>query len=40
MLVKDWMTKELITVNVNDSMYDATKRIKENKIHRLPVMKI
>ena len=39
MLVKDWMTKEVITVNVNNSMYDAVKRIKENNIHRLPVMK-
>lgn len=39
MLVKDWMTKEVITVNVEDSMWDATKLMKKNDIRRLPVIK-
>jgi acetoin utilization protein AcuB len=39
MLVKNWMSKGVITVNVNDSMSDATRIIKENNIGMLPVMK-
>lgn len=39
MLVKDWMSKEVISVDVNDSMMDAIKLIKENDILMLPVMK-
>jgi acetoin utilization protein AcuB len=39
MLVKNWMNKTVITVNVEDSMQDATKLLKENDIRMLPVMK-
>ncbi|MGD8985294.1 MAG: CBS and ACT domain-containing protein, partial [Desulfobacteraceae bacterium] len=39
MLVKDWMSKNVITVDENDSMSDATKIMKENDIRMLPVMK-
>jgi acetoin utilization protein AcuB len=39
MLVKNWMSKDLVTVDVNDSMQDAAKLIKENNIRGLPVMK-
>ena len=39
MLVKDWMSKTVITVDVNDSMNDAMKRLKEHDIAMLPVMK-
>lgn len=39
MLVKDWMSKNVITVDANDSMSDATKIMKENDIRMLPVMK-
>ena len=39
MLVKDWMSKEVITVRADDSMADATRIIKENNIGILPVMK-
>lgn len=39
MLVKNWMSKEVITVNAEDSMSDATKSIKENNISMVPVMK-
>ena len=39
MLVKDWMSKKVITVDVKDSMWDATKLMKENDIRILPVMK-
>ena len=39
MLVQNWMSKEVITVNVNDSMQDATRLLKENDIRMLPVMK-
>lgn len=39
MLVKNWMSKEIITVDVNDSMYHASKLLKENNIRGLPVMK-
>ncbi|MGD9139709.1 MAG: CBS domain-containing protein, partial [Desulfobacterales bacterium] len=39
MLVKNWMSKNVITVDVNDSMPDATKLLKENDIRMLPVMK-
>jgi acetoin utilization protein AcuB len=38
-LVKNWMTKDPITVDVNDSMQTAAKLLKENNIRGLPVMK-
>ena len=39
MLVKNWMHKTVITVNEDDSMHDAIKRLKEHDIRMLPVMK-
>ena len=39
MLVKNWMSKGVITVNVDDSMSDATRIIKEHNIGLLPVIK-
>jgi acetoin utilization protein AcuB len=38
MLVGNWMTKDVITVDVNGSMQDAARLIREHKIKRLPVM--
>jgi len=39
MLVKNWMSKNVITADVNDSMQDAMKLLKENDIRMLPVTK-
>ncbi len=39
MLVKNWMNKEVITVNVDDSMQDAIFLLKEHGLNLLPVMK-
>jgi len=39
MLVKNWMSKKVITIDENDSMQDAINLIKQNKINMLPVMK-
>ena len=39
MLVKNWMSKNIITVDENDSMQDAMKLLKEHDIRMLPVMK-
>jgi acetoin utilization protein AcuB len=39
MLVANWMSKNIITVDENDSMQDAMKLLKENDIHMLPVLK-
>jgi len=39
MLVKNWMSKKVITVDINDSMQGAMKLMKENGIPMLPVMK-
>jgi len=39
MLVKNWMSKNVITIDANDSMQDAIKLLKEYNIHMLPVMK-
>jgi len=39
MLVKDWMSKTVITVDVNDSLHGAMKLLKQNNISMLPVMK-
>ena len=39
MLVANWMSKNIITVDEKDSMQDAMKLLKENDIRMLPVMK-
>lgn len=39
MLVKNWMNEKVITADINDSMQDAIKLLKENDIQMLPVMK-
>ena len=39
MLVKNWMSKDVITVDAKDSMHDAMKHLKEHDIRMLPVMK-
>ena len=39
MLVSNWMSKNVITVDVDDSMHDAMKRMKEKDIRMLPVLK-
>ncbi len=39
MLVKNWMSKDVISIDVNDSMTNATKKLKEHAIRMLPVMK-
>ncbi len=39
MLVKDWMSQPVITVDVNDSMQTAMKLLKEHGIRMLPVLK-
>ena len=38
MLVKNWMNKEVITVNADDSMQNAIYILKEQNINILPVM--
>ncbi|MBW1799728.1 MAG: CBS domain-containing protein [Deltaproteobacteria bacterium] len=38
MLVKNWMNKEAITVDVGDSIMDAMSLLKEKNIRMLPVM--
>ncbi|MDP3283500.1 MAG: CBS domain-containing protein, partial [Desulfobacterales bacterium] len=39
MLVKNWMSKNVITIDADDSMQHAIKLLKEHKINLLPVMK-
>ncbi|MCJ7682916.1 MAG: CBS domain-containing protein, partial [Desulfobacteraceae bacterium] len=39
MLVRNWMTQNVIMVDANDSVVDATKKLKENDIRMLPVTK-
>ena len=39
MLVKNWMTKTVITIDINDSMQDAINSLKEHAIPMLPVIK-
>ena len=39
MLVSNWMSKNVITVDVEDSMQHALKLMKENGIRMLPVLK-
>ncbi len=38
MLVKDWMAKDVLTIDENASVMRANRTMKENKIHRLPVL--
>ena len=38
MLVENWMNPKVITVDVNDTMLDATKILKEQQIRHLPVL--
>ncbi|SDN87426.1 acetoin utilization protein AcuB [Desulfonauticus submarinus] len=38
MLIKDWMTKDVITVTPDTSMLKASKILKEKDIRRLPVV--
>jgi acetoin utilization protein AcuB len=39
MLVKNWMGKNVITINEDDSMQDAMKLMKQHSIRMLPVLK-
>jgi len=39
MLVKNWMSKNVITVNEDDSMQDALKLLKQHNIRMMPVLK-
>ena len=39
MLVSNWMSKNIITVDENESMHGAMKLLKEHDIRMLPVMK-
>jgi len=39
MLVKKWMSKDVITVDENEAISNATKLMKENSIRMLPVLK-
>lgn len=39
MLVKNWMSKNVITIDADDSMQHAIKLLKEKKIRMLPVIK-
>ena len=39
MLVSNWMSKDVVTVDVEDSMHDAVKLMKEKEIRMLPVLK-
>ena len=38
MLVENWMSKDVVTVDVDDSMQYATRLLKEHNIRGLPVM--
>ena len=38
MLVRNWMSKDVITVSVNDPLIDAVRLLKNHGIGRLPVM--
>lgn len=38
MLIRDWMTTEVITVSPGVSMMKASRLMKEHKVHRLPVV--
>ena len=39
MLVKDWMTTDVITIGPEDTLPDAMRLMGENNIHMLPVVK-
>lgn len=39
MLVKNWMSKKVFTIDVDDSMSHAINLLKEHKVRMLPVMK-
>jgi len=39
MLVKNWMSKPVVTVDVDDSMQDAARLLKKRNIRMLPVLK-
>jgi predicted transcriptional regulator len=39
MLVREWMSKEVITVDEDQTMQHAIGLLKEHNIHMLPVMK-
>ncbi len=39
MLVKNWMSKEVITVDIDDSMQNAIRLMKKHNVRLLPVMK-
>ena len=39
MLVRNWMSRDVVTIDINDSMQDATRLLKLHGISRLPVMK-
>lgn len=38
MLIKDWMTKDVLTVDENTSLMRATRIMKEKNVRRLPVL--
>jgi CBS domain-containing protein len=38
-LVKDWMTKEVVTISPDETLPEAHRIMKERKIRRLPVLK-
>ncbi len=38
MLIRDWMTSNVITVPANVSMMKASRLMKEHNVHRLPVL--
>jgi acetoin utilization protein AcuB len=39
MLVSNWMSKNVVTADIDDSLQDAVKRMKQHDIRMLPVMK-
>ena len=39
MLVKNWMSKNIVTIDVDDSMQDAMRLLKKHDIRMLPVMR-
>ena len=38
MLVRKWMSKNPITIDINDTLTEAVETLKRNRIRRLPVM--
>lgn len=38
MFVKDWMSTDVVTIDLDDSMQDAVRLLKEHKIRMLPVL--